>query len=66
MGGGFPGGTVVKNLPASAGDAKDEVQSLGLQDPLEKEMAPTLVFLPEIPHGLKSLAGYSPYRVGHN
>ena len=39
MEGGFPGGTVVKNLPACAGDAKDEVQSLGLQDPLEKEMA---------------------------
>ena len=60
MGGGFPGGTVVKNLPASAGDAKDEVQSLGLQDPLEKEMATTPVFLPEITHGPKSLAGYSP------
>ena len=33
--GGFPGGSVVKNLPA-----KQEmwVQSLSLEDPLEKEM----------------------------
>ena len=33
---GFPGGSVVKNLPA-----KQEmwVQSLGWEDPLEKEMA---------------------------
>ena len=35
----FPGGSVVKNLPASAGDAKDVAQSLGWEDPLEKEMA---------------------------
>ena len=35
----FPGGSVVKNLPANAGDAKDVVQSLGWEDPLEKEMA---------------------------
>ena len=32
MQGCFPGGSVVKNLPANAGD-------LGLEDPLEKEMA---------------------------
>ena len=30
---------VVKNLPASAGDIRDEVRSLGQEDPLEKEMA---------------------------
>ena len=35
----FPGGSVVKNLPTNAGDAKDVVQSLGWEDPLEKEMA---------------------------
>ena len=34
---GFPDGLVVKNLPANAGDAGSE--SLGLGDPLEKEMA---------------------------
>ena len=32
----FPGGSGVKNLPASAGDT---VQSLGRENPLEKEMA---------------------------
>ena len=30
---------MVKNLPANAGDAGDRVQSLGQEDPLEKEMA---------------------------
>ena len=35
---GFPGGSVVKNLPANAG-ATGEVQSLGRGDPLEEEMA---------------------------
>ena len=33
---GFLGGSVVKNPPANAGDM---VQSLGWEDPLEKEMA---------------------------
>ena len=32
----FPGGSVVKNLPANAGDM---VRSLGHKDPPEKEMA---------------------------
>ena len=32
---GFPDGSVVKNLPVNVGD---EVQSLGWEDPLEKEM----------------------------
>ena len=32
---GFPGGTVVKNLTANAGDARD----VGREDPLEKGMA---------------------------
>ena len=37
---GFPSGSVVKNLPANAGSpAGDAVQSLGREDPLEKEMA---------------------------
>ena len=30
---------MVKNLPGSAGDAGDTVQSLGREDPLEKETA---------------------------
>ena len=33
---GFPGGSVVKNLPANAGDPGS---ILGLENPLEKEMA---------------------------
>ena len=36
---GFPGGAVLKNLPPNAGDTGDWVQSLGWEDPLEKEMA---------------------------
>ena len=36
---GIPGGAVVKNPPADAGDTRDPVQSLGQEDPLEKEMA---------------------------
>ena len=32
---GFPGGSVVKNLPANA----EDTGSLGQEDPLEKEMA---------------------------
>ena len=34
---GFPGGSVVKNPPSKAGDTW--VQSLGQEDPLEKEIA---------------------------
>ena len=43
----FPGGSVVKNLPSNAGDAGDRgVQSLGQEDPLEKEMATDSSVLP--------------------
>ena len=37
--GGFPGGAVVKNLPANAGEAGDSGSTLGQEDPLEQEMA---------------------------
>ena len=30
---------MVKNSPTNAGDTEMQVQSLGLEDPLEKEMA---------------------------
>ena len=30
---------VVKNLPANAGDLRDQVPSLGREDPLEKKIA---------------------------
>ena len=36
------------------------VRSLGWEDPLEKEMQPTPVFLPGESHGQRSLAGSSP------
>ena len=51
---GFPGGSVVENPPANAGD----VGSIpGQEDPLEKEMQPTPGFLPAESHGQRSLAG---------
>ena len=36
------------------------VQFLGQEDPLEKDMAPTPVFLPGEFHGQRSQVGYSP------
>ena len=45
---------MVKNLPAVK---KTQVQSLGQEDPLKKEMATHSVFLPGEFHGQKSLAG---------
>ena len=45
-----------------------QVQSLGWEDPLEEEMAPTPVFLPGKSHGQRRLADYSPKgcRVRHD
>ena len=54
---GFSGGSVIKNLPSNAGDSSSIP---GWEDPLEKEMATTSVFLPGESHGQRSLAGYSP------
>ena len=51
---------VTKNLPASAGDGKDAVWSLGWEDILEKERA-NQYFLPGKLHGQRSLEGYSPW-----
>ena len=56
-------GSVVKNPPANAGDA---VRSLGREDPLEKQMATSPVFLPGKSHGQRSLVGYGLQRVRHN
>ena len=50
----------VKNLPAMK---ETLVRSLGWEDPLEKGMAPTPVFLPRESHGQGSLVGNSPW--GH-
>ena len=38
-----------------------QVRSLGQEDPLEKEMAPTPVLLPGKSHGWRSLIDYSPW-----
>ena len=63
---GFPGGSVVKNLPAVQ---EMQVQSLGQEDPLEKEMATHCSILAwriprtEEPGGLQSTGSQ---RVGHN
>ena len=56
---GFPCGSVVKNLPASAGD-------LGLipesgKIPSRRKWQPTPVFLPGKAHGQRSLMGYRPW-----
>ena len=65
--GAFPSGSVVKNPPINAGDAR--VQSLGGEDPLEKEMATHSSILAwripwtEEPGGLQSMGSQ---RVGHN
>ena len=45
---------VVKNLPTIQ---ETQVRSLGQEDPLEKGMATTPVFLPGKSHGQRSLAG---------
>ena len=46
-----PVAQLVKNPLASAEDARDAGSILGWEDPLEKEMQPTPVFLPEKFHG---------------
>ena len=48
----------VKNLPAVQ---ETWVQSLGWEDPLEKERQPTPLSLPEKSHGQRSLVGCSPW-----
>jgi len=52
---------VVKNPSANAGDIETKVRSLGQEDPMEEGMATPTVFLPGGSHGLRSLAGYSPW-----
>ena len=51
----------VKNLPAVQ---ETRVPSLGQEDPPEKGMATTPIFLPGESHGQRSLVGYSSW--GHN
>ena len=57
---GFPRGSVVKNPPAVQ---ETQVQSLGWEDPLEKEMASHFSIWENTgkSHGQRSLVGYSPW-----
>ena len=55
---GFPCGSDTKSLPAMQ---ETQVQSLGQEDPLEKGMATTPVFLPGEFHGQRSPVGCSPW-----
>ena len=43
------------------GETLSHVWSVGQEDPLEKEMQPTPVFLPGESNGQKSLVGYNPW-----
>ena len=54
---GFPGGSDGKESAYKTGDW---VQSLGWEDPLEKEMTTYSSILAWRIHGQKSLVGYSP------
>ena len=54
----FSGGSAVKNLPVMQ---EMQVQPLGLEDPLEEEMATHSSILAWRIPGQKSLAGYSPW-----
>ena len=58
---GFPGGSVVKNLPVNAGDVRDMSSVPGSErSPGEGNGHPTPVFLPGESHEQRSLEGYSP------
>ena len=55
---GYPGGAVVKNLPANAGDV-GLIPGSGRSP--ERKWQPTPLCLPGKFHGQRSLAGYSPW-----
>ena len=56
----FPGGSVIKNLPARQELQETQVQSPG-RDHWRKKRQPAPVFLPGKFHEQRSLAGYSPW-----
>ena len=60
--GGFPGGAVVKNFPANAGDAGERGFDPCVRNILwRRACQPTPVLLPGESHGQRSLTGYSPW-----
>ena len=56
---GFPGGSVVKNLPAQC--RRHRFDPWVRKMPWRRAWQPTPVFLPGESHGQRSLAGYSPW-----
>ena len=59
---GFPGDTVVKNLPANVGNARDMIRSLDQEDPLEEEMAThSSILAQKIPGTEEAGRLYSPW-----
>ena len=61
---GFPGDTVVKNLPVNAGDGRDTSSIPGLGRSPGGDRQPTPLFLLRKSHGQRSLAGLGLPRVG--
>ena len=58
---GFPGGSVLKNLPANTGHARrHKLDPWVGKIPWRRKWQPTPVFLPGGSHGQRSLAGHSP------
>ena len=59
---GLPGGSAVKESPCKAGARGDTVSiPRSGRSPWRRARQPTTVFLPGESHGLRSLAGYSPW-----
>ena len=50
---------VIKNLPANAGDIRDEFDPWVGKIPWRRAWQPSLVFIPGESHGQRSLVGYS-------
>ena len=65
---GFPGGSVVKDSPADAGDARNLGSIPGSGDLLEQEMGTYSSILAGKFHGQRNLVGCNPWghRVGHD
>ena len=58
---GFPGGTVIKNLPANAGDARDSGLIPWIRKiPWSRDLQPTPVFMPGESPGQRNQLGCSP------
>ena len=56
----FPGGAVVRNLPADVGDMRLGFNPWVRKIPWRRAWQPIPVFLPGESHGRRSLVGYSP------